>query len=269
MEILHSTVPTCPIRAMVLDFDGTISTLRCGWETVMEPLMLEMICGKTEPSEAIRKEVAAYIDESTGIQTILQMKWLANAVQEKGLNPGMPTDPWFYKAEYNRRLMLQVQQRLNRLKSGEEAPEAYLMAGSRAFLENLCSRGIRLYVASGTDHPDVVNEATCLGVAQYFTQIAGAPVGSENCSKEKVIAELLDAQKLPGEQLAVIGDGKVEIRLGKEAGARTIGLAGNERQRRGIDEVKRQRLIAAGADVITGDYLEPDAIFEFLGLQKG
>ena len=28
---------------LLFDFDGTISTLRCGWEKVMKPLMLEMI----------------------------------------------------------------------------------------------------------------------------------------------------------------------------------------------------------------------------------
>lgn len=266
MERLNQNTPTCPIRAMVLDFDGTISTLRCGWETVMEPLMVEMICGDTEPTDAIRKEVADYIDESTGIQTILQMKWLANAVQEKGLNPGMPTDPWFYKAEYNRRLMLQVQQRLDALQSGKADPEEYLMAGSRQLLKALHEKGIALYVASGTDHPDVVNEATALGVAQYFTQIAGAPVGSENCSKEKVIAQLLQERDLPGEQIAVMGDGKVEIRLGRESGARTVGIASDERARRGIDEVKRQRLIAAGADVIIGDYTDLDTLLAFLGL---
>ena len=34
------------IKAAVFDFDGTISTLRCGWEEVMEPLMLECISGE-------------------------------------------------------------------------------------------------------------------------------------------------------------------------------------------------------------------------------
>lgn len=54
------------------------------------------------------REVVAYIDESTGIQTIHQMKWLAKTACEKGLNPEATDDPWFYKAECNRRLMEQV-----------------------------------------------------------------------------------------------------------------------------------------------------------------
>jgi 1-deoxy-D-xylulose-5-phosphate synthase len=65
--------------------------------------------------------------------------------------------------------------------------------------------------------------------------------------------------------VAVIGDGKVEIRLGCEAGARTVGLATNE-QEGGVDAVKRDRLIKAGADIIAGDFLEKDALLAFLGL---
>ena len=40
-----------------------------------------------------------------------------------------------------------------------------------------------------------------------------------------------------------------------------------EAARRGVDPVKRQRLIRAGADVITGDFLELDALMRFLGLE--
>ena len=63
------------ISAAVFDFDGTLSTLRCGWEQVMEPLMLEVIYGDNPTDEDIRT-VREYISASTGIQTILQMKWI-------------------------------------------------------------------------------------------------------------------------------------------------------------------------------------------------
>ena len=44
------------LRVAILDFDGTISTLRHGWEQVMEPLMVEMICGDVEPVQQIIDE---------------------------------------------------------------------------------------------------------------------------------------------------------------------------------------------------------------------
>ena len=265
MEILHANTPRTPVRAVLFDFDGTISTLRCGWEQVMKPLMLEMLSGGKPYDETLEKEVADYISESTGIQTIHQMKWLAAEVHRRGMNPDAPTDPWWYKGEYNRRLMESVSKRREALTSGAVPNTAYLIAGSEAFLKALCDRGVKLYVASGTDHPDVCAEAAALGLTQYFTLIAGAPVGEENCSKEKVMAALLESEGLRGDEVAVIGDGKVEIRLGNEAGARTVGLATNEREG-GVDAVKRERLIAAGADVIAGDFLEADALLAFLGL---
>jgi len=266
MEKLKEFTSRPAVQAVLFDFDGTISTLRCGWEAVMKPLMLEMISGGKGYDEALEKEVDDYINESTGIQTIHQMKWLAETVHERGNNPGAPTDPWWYKGEYNRRLMENVGKRVEALKDGSAAKETYLIEGSEAFLKTLCEKGVKLFVASGTDHPDVVNEATALGLAQYFTEIAGAPLGSENCSKEKVIADLIEKEGLNGDQFAVIGDGKVEIRLGNEAGARTIGLASDEENLHGVNPVKRERLIKAGADVICGDFNELTEILEFLGL---
>ena len=265
MEILNKNTPKVPVKAVLLDFDGTLSTLRCGWEGVMEPLMLEMISGGKPYGDELVREVKDYINESTGIQTIHQMKWLAERVHKDGANPDAPTDPWWYKGEYNRRLMENVSKRLESLISGKADREEYLISGGEAFLKALSERGVKLYVASGTDHPDVINEASALGVRDYFTLIAGAPVAAESCSKEKVIADLIENESLSGDDFAVVGDGKVEIMLGKGAGARTIGLASNETARRGVDGVKRERLIKAGADIIVGDFDDIDGILEFLG----
>lgn len=266
MEFLHNQAVHTPVHAVLFDFDGTISTLRYGWEAVMKPLMLEMISGGDGYDAALEREVDEYIDESTGIQTIHQMKWLAEKVHARGRNPGAPTDPWWYKAEYNRRLMDNVSVRLNALRSGSVLREDYLIEGSERFLQALCARGVKLYVASGTDHPDVTNEVAALGLTKYFTQIAGAPPGSENCSKEQVIARLMEQEGLSGADFAVIGDGKVEIRLGREAGARTIGLASDEEAHHGVNPVKRERLVRAGADVIAGDFRNLEPMLDFLGL---
>lgn len=266
MEMIRRPEVRTPVRAVLFDFDGTISTLRCGWEKVMKPLMLEMIWGGEGWNEANEREVDDYINESTGIQTIHQMKWLAETVKARGRNPGASDDPWWYKGEYNRRLMESVSLRVADVKSGALPREHYMIAGSEAFLKALKDKGVRMYVASGTDHPDVVNEVAALGLTDYFTFIAGAPVAAESCSKEKVIADLIEKEGLSGADFAVIGDGKVEIRLGNEAGARTIGLASDEENLRGVNPVKRERLIRAGADVVSGDFTDIDALLSFLGL---
>lgn len=264
MERLNARCARSPVRAVLFDFDGTISTLRRGWERVMRPMMLEMISGGAWDA-ALEAEVDSYIDESTGIQTIHQMKWLAQ--RARNANPDAPEDPWAYKAEYNRRLMERVNERVKALEKGEENRLRYLIAGSIPLLAALRDRGVRLYVASGTDHPDVAHEAGALGLTAYFASIAGAPLGSENCSKEAVIEKLIADEGLSGDDFCVVGDGKVEIQLGRAAGARTLGMATDEEMLSGINPVKRARLIKAGADAIAGDFLALGEILSFLGLE--
>ncbi len=253
------------VRAVVFDFDGTISTLRQGWETVMAPMMAEMIAGRTAPTEALRREVADYIDQSTGIQTIYQMVWLAETVARYGLNPAVH-DAWWYKAEYLRRLMAPVSARAAAIADGTATPEDFLIAGSRAFLTALRDAGLMLYVASGTDHPDVVREIGTLGLTAFFAEIAGAPVGEMHCSKEAVLRRLITEAGLTGPQVAVIGDGRVEIALGREVDALTLGVATDELARHGVNPTKYARLASAGAHAICGDFSAWPALLRWLGV---
>ena len=229
------------IKAAVFDFDGTISTLRYGWEGIMEPMMLELISNGTPITDELIAEVKEYIDQSTGIQTIFQMQWLAQTVKKYGNNPNASEDPWWYKEEYNRRLMKMVEVRINQLASGEKQKDDFLMKGSIDFLEALKQSGIEIYAASGTDHPDVVKESSCLGIYPYFVEVAGAPVGRADCSKEAVLRRLIEEKGLKGDELLVVGDGKVEIALGREVGAVTIGIASDEEKREGVDDKRNKR----------------------------
>jgi Predicted phosphatases len=268
MEILINIDNNRPkLKAALFDFDGTISTLRHGWENIMEPLMLEMIAGSTEIDAMLTEVVKNYIDQSTGIQTIYQMKWLSETVKKYGRNPGASDDPWWYKAEYNRRLMEPVEKRKQSILKGEKAYKDFLMKGSEEFLKALRDRDIDIFVASGTDHPDVNNEAEVLGLSRYFKEIAGAPVGRADCSKEVVLRKLVEDYKLKGPEVVVVGDGKVEIALGREAGALTLGIASDEDMLCGVNPVKRMRLINAGAHAIVGEFSELDDLLDWLGIR--
>ncbi|NLB41634.1 MAG: HAD family hydrolase, partial [Clostridiales bacterium] len=232
------------LKAVIFDFDGTISTLRQGWEEIMEPLMIEMITGGELPDDQLTREVKEYIDESTGIQTIFQMQWLEKEVRRRGYNPQVH-DAWWYKDEYNRRLLDMVKTRAEKLEQGQKSPEEFMIKGSNDFHEGLHNMGLKLYVASGTDHEDVVREVTALGLYDYFEQISGAPERKVDCSKEAVIRHLIGTMGFTGEEILVIGDGKVEIALGVEAGALTLGVATDEVKREGLNPAKRERLIKA------------------------
>lgn len=252
----------------MFDFDGTLSTLRAGWEEVMIPFIKESIVGNRQLLPAddrnIQSEIEAYVDQSTGIQTIYQMRWLAEKVRTVGWNKEIG-DEWEYKAEYNRRLLVHVQQRIRHLESGELSPDDFLIKGSYAFLQSLDRLGVEMYVASGTDHPDVVREAGVLHVSGFFKEIAGAPVDRAECSKEKIMQELIESKNLKGSEFAVIGDGKVEIRLAKERGSLALGLASDETRREGLNPVKKKRLIAAGADHIAPDFKDQAEWLSWMG----
>ncbi|WP_170240370.1 HAD family hydrolase [Thermosediminibacter litoriperuensis] len=253
------------IKIAMFDFDGTISTLRQGWESVMESFMVEMICGGNSPQEYVAREVRQYIQDSAGIQTIFQMRWLCEAVKRHGLNP-VVFDEWEYKDEYNRRLMEQVETRVRRLMEGKADPEDFLIEGVQDFLKSLYEAGVEIYAASGTDHEDVLREAEALGVKKFFRKMAGAPKRKADCSKEAVLRELINEKGFGQRQILIVGDGKVEISLGSEVGAVTLGVASDEVRREGINPVKRQRLIKAGCHALTGDFKNYKLIMHWLRL---
>jgi phosphoglycolate phosphatase-like HAD superfamily hydrolase len=262
IEILNPGVERSCFRHAIFDFDGTISVIREGWERVMVSMMVEMIAG--DAASAVRREVEQYVDESTGLQTILQMDWLVEAVERhRGAEKALSAAE--YKAIYNTRLLGAIRERLTRLDGGRIRREELMIVGAGAFLQALTHRGLTLYVASGTDVEDVRREASALGVAEHFQGgIFGAVGASRACSKAAVIHDILDAHRLEGPELLVVGDGPVEIREGKAQGAITVGVACDEVRRRGPDPRKRERLVAAGADILIPDFTVGETLLAFL-----
>jgi len=252
------------VRHALFDFDGTLSVLREGWETVMAPVMIEAICGSAPVTAEIEREVNQYVEQSTGILTILQMEWLAEAVRRHGF-VAQPLTAAEYKKIYLERLMLRVQERINQVEQGHADPDERMMSGARLFLAGLRERGVKLYLASGTDHPDVQHEAHVLGVDTFFEgRIYGALDEREAHSKDRIIQRILDEHHLFGNQLLVAGDGPVEIREARLRGAIALGVATDEIARCGWNEHKVLRLQKAGADLLIPDFSQPEALIGML-----
>ena len=242
------------VRHVLFDFDGTISTLRQGWEDVMVPVMIEAICGKTQPTLEIVKEVREYVDRSTGILTIRQMEWLAEAVARHGL-AGAPLPPAEYKAIFLQGLMVTVRQRTQQLAKKLATPADYTIGGAADFVRGLAERGVQLYLASGSDHDAVVRETGALGLMPYFEdRIYGALDTSEEHAKDRVIQHILDTYGLHGDELLVVGDGPVEIREAVARQAIAMGVASDEVARQGWNIHKIKRLATAGSDLLIPDF---------------
>jgi phosphoglycolate phosphatase-like HAD superfamily hydrolase len=249
----------------VFDFDGTLSMVRDGWQDVMVPLMVEVLCAcpRAESRQDIEATVIEFVDHLTGKQTIYQMIRLAEEVARRG---GTPRAPLEYKREYNERLQPIAQRRAAGLETGSTHPEELMVPGARRFLELLAARGAKLYLASGTDVEFVVAEARLLGLDGFFDGgIHGALPNYEDFSKEKVIRKILSDFSLQGPELLVVGDGYIEILNARAVDAIAVGLVSVEGNRFHMNADKRGRLEKAGAHVLVEpDFREADALADYL-----
>lgn len=260
------------IKHAIFDNDGTISTLREGWEKIMEPVMIKAILGnkyKTADKalyDNVRQRVLSFIDMSTGIQTIVQMEGLAQLVDEFNVVPKSEIlDKFAYKEIYNDALMVMVNKRIEKLDSGELSVDDYIVKGAVSFLTALKNRGIMLYMASGTDREDVINEAEVLGYAHLFEGGIYGSVGDiKKYSKKIVIDKIITDNNLKGNELLVTGDGPVEIKECIKFNGIAIGIASDEVRRYDLNEEKRTRLIKAGSDIIINDFSQSDKLVELL-----
>ncbi|MEN8137630.1 MAG: PfkB family carbohydrate kinase [Bacteroidota bacterium] len=258
------------IKHAVFDHDGTISTLREGWEHVMEPVMIEAILGdKINSVDAktyseIKQRSLEFIDATTGIQTILQMEGLVKIVKEYGYVEDVK-DKFQYKEIYNDALMEMVNKRIEKLNNKELSNDDFLMKGILNFMHRLKKRGVKLYLASGTDVDDVKNEAGVMGYADLFDGGIYGSVGDvSKYSKKMVINDILKNNNLKGSELLVVGDGPVEIRECRKVGGTAVGIASDEIRRYGINISKRTRLIKAGAQYIIPDFSQESILFDIL-----
>jgi phosphoglycolate phosphatase-like HAD superfamily hydrolase len=131
----------------------------------------------------------------------------------------------------------------------------------------LHSRGVKLYLASGTDQADVIAEAGALGYGHFFEgRIFGATGDIRVEAKAAVLKQIFEQHHLAGPEVATFGDGPVEIRQTRKRGGIAIGVASDEVRRFGLNEAKRSRLIRAGADMIVPDFGQVQALLGVLAL---
>jgi len=252
----------------LFDFDGTISLIREGWQKIMIPMMVELLLQTPnhEDDQEIFLIVRKFVAELTGKQTIYQMIRLAEEIAKRG---GTPLAPAAYKDEYHSRLLERIKNRISDLEQKKISPDSMAVPGSLEFVKKLHASGVKCFLASGTDEKYVLHEAGLLGLIPYFEEISGAQDDYQNFSKKMVIDRIIKTHHLSGNEFISFGDGYVEIENTKSVSGVAIGVATNEAERTGIDEWKRTRLIAAGADLIIPDFRETDALLNyFLGREQ-
>ena len=277
IEVVNKWEHQPQIEHAIFDHDGTISTLREGWELIMAPMMIKAILGEKylEADEALYQKVKErsdeFIDKTTGIQTLVQMKGLIELIREFGCVPeDKILDEFGYKQIYNDELLIMVKEREVKYANGELSLEDFTLKNAVLFLEKLHAAGVKLYLASGTDETDVKSEAKVLGYDHLFEgRIYGAVGDITKEAKKIVLDRILDSigESALG-KVATFGDGPVEMRETNKRGGISIGVASNELRRYGLNESKRTRLIKAGADVIIPDFSQLSQLLSLLNIKS-
>jgi phosphoglycolate phosphatase len=251
-ELIRPDLPRGGYKAVLFDFDGTLSLLREGWSGIMGAMMVEaLVRSNTRETEA---ELTVLVDDFVmalnGRPAIFQMARLVEEIRARG---GVPDVPDAYLREYDDRLMRVVRERVRDIQEGGTPPERWSVPGSHRFLDALRTRGLKLYLASGTLLQHVRAEADLLGLTPYFGPEVHAPDGGRDFSKRAVIERVLTENGLRGEQLLGFGDGVVETEEVRRVGGTAVAVASGL-EAAGINRWKRDRLVPAGADLVIPDY---------------
>ncbi|MCL4402952.1 MAG: HAD hydrolase-like protein [Acidobacteria bacterium] len=227
---------------------------------MMVESLLDLKTGETE--DELRLIVEDFIGRLTGKQTIYQMIELCEQIKARG---GTPRDPLEYKKQYLDLLHYEIRDRIRELRDGSASPEKYLVPGARALLEALKTRGLKMYLASGTDQEYMRDEARLLDVERYFDGgVYGSLDDYKSFSKKILIQRLIASAACAGSEFLGFGDGYVEIENVKEVGGVAVGVATDEPACRTVDEWKRKRLVSVGADFIIPNYLCRDELLRTL-----
>jgi phosphoglycolate phosphatase len=268
LEIVRPHSEPVNPRVAIFDFDGTLSLIRSGWM----PMMISMFLDQLHPLEISQSEselqshLENLVHQLTGKETIYQMSALADEVAKHG---GAPLAAEDYKAMFLDRLLRVVDTRLEALHQGVVDKDQLLVPGSRALLETLREQGCTLFLASGTDEPNVKEEAAALDISKYFEdRIYGARNDDKGFTKAELVRHLLAEAGYTSQQLIGFGDGPVEIREVSQAGSLAIGVATDEPDCTRIDEGKRRHLIAAGATFVIPNYREIADLIDIIFPQR-
>ena len=264
IEQLRPGASAARARVVLFDFDGTLSTIRSGWMDIMVPMMVEILaeCRSGESERQLTDVVREFVGRLTGKQTMYQMVELADNVSQRG---GTPADPLEYKNRYLGLLNAKIAGRLDALRSGQADPQDYMVPGAKPMLDALRERGMKMYLASGTDQIYMRAEADLLGVTPYFNGgVFGALDDYKSFSKRILIQGLIANSSFRGDEFLGFGDGYVEIENIKEVNGIAVGLATDEPDCLSVDEWKRERLVQSGADFIVPNFLAHDELLDTL-----
>ncbi|MCK9315660.1 MAG: HAD hydrolase-like protein [Verrucomicrobia bacterium] len=268
VEILSNFKPHPEATEILFDLDGTISLVRAGWsELMLASFLRKMPRLEGESEEELRSLLLDDMLRQNGKPSIFQFIRFGERLKERG---GEAVDTEAETREFVKSLEVTSRRRHEAVQTGVRSVESVLVPGALEMLDLLKSRGFNLYLASGTDEAIVLPEIKELGLEKYFGEHIYAH--RPGFSKAKVIEMIMKLPGMTGKRLIAFGDGYVEMHETARVGGLSVGVASDESwvdmppyQGTGlIDPIKKKLLSEAGAQLMIGDYSEPERLLQLI-----
>lgn len=237
------------IKCVILDYDGTLTTFRKGWEFILYPYVRDRIDENhlAESNPELEKDLQHFVAHAGGTNPRQLMKRLADLIEKY---TGESESVEFYINDYGSIFNSEIQARVDGF---NENSESYVISGVRDLLNFLKNREILNYVVTGSCAEAVSDELQKLEMADFFIDVYGANIHTVGNHKHEAIVEIMKRHNLTKQEVLIVGDGSTEMRVGKDMNLPALGIASDEHNG-GLCENKRELLIGLGAHVVIPDY---------------
>ena len=239
------------IRCVVLDYDGTLTTLRKGWDVILTEYANSKINPYNRPCEGLDKVILHLTDHAGGTTPKQLMARLVKIMRQKQLVPPDEIQSIeYYAKEYADHFQKMINKRVESFSS---ASESYVIESVRPMLNFISEKETINYIVTGSCEMAVTDELQKLEMFDYFSGVYGATIEMEGNLKMNAIREIMYKHSIKPCEILIIGDGSTEIRAANELELPAIGIASDEHDG-GLCEKKRKLLKGLGAHAIIADY---------------
>jgi phosphoglycolate phosphatase-like HAD superfamily hydrolase len=214
-------------KAAIIDYDGTLTRVRYGWEVKMKEFFLKKICAnRTLSQEELTKAkelTAQWVDHAQGTTINQQMTALSEILNYFNFKHQLEIlidefDKYSTEWEYSR---------MHELKEKGEIDSLFLN-GAIDFLKNLQNEGYELHMLSGTSHEKLIYECEVLGLSNYFIHIQGYATHLASPYKLESMRSTIAQFNYAPKHTLIIGDGLTELKAGRELGCKCLAIAIDE-----------------------------------------
>ncbi len=249
------------IKCIVLDYDGTLTTLRKGWDLILTDYAREKINPNGLPCDGLDEEIR-HLCAHAGGTTPKQLVSRLMAIMDKMnlIEKSEIKSVEFYAKDYADHFQEKIDDRVRRFATESES---YVIKAVRPMLDFISSKNTMNYIVTGSCETAVKEELQKLDMIHHFERVYGASLEMDGNLKLDAMKEIMDRHQLTPCQILIVGDGSTETRAAAELQLPAIGIASDEHTG-GFCSKKREMLADLGAHAIIADYTGFANVWEWL-----